>query len=749
MRALAAALTMVAIGLATALPAAAQGSGCDATVADPDGLMSSTGIAAAERAAELLVEAHGVMPRARTIATPGTVDLDQWALDQLDRCRDWQGADGAAAPDLLLLVIAVEDGEIGSYFGTELSDVLDVQRRTVHAAMAVEAGAEEYGQALAVGMDAYRDALTRAATEAEVVDGDTSSGGSVLPWFLGGAAVVGAGAAGAVTFSRRRRRVAVQAEAKAARTAAMSAHYDLEQRWETIDAGVTVMTQATSAEDGVVTTILKEADEAEQALADIRTQLLGLPDPDDQTTQEQVDEAVRRWATIVEQVDRVRVEVDEVEAAVTALQEAKAGAPARIAEAEQAIVRADQAIAALAPAGHRAPSAVAWLEDARRGVAAAKTALGEQRFGDAMAAATSARERATQAATRAGQVPELSRKLPTQVDELERAARAASDRARSAEQDLADLRGRWHRTLWDELSDAPERASDLVEEATDLAADAREAIGDQQWDDAIEALRTAHERLATAEELATAPKQRQAEAEQALADARARLGTVNDELSRTRTLLSGTRADVDALSRSADGIERQLAKAEGLLGDRPDPIRAVALLDAAATAAARTASQASEAVAAWDRARDDAERQVTAADRKIREADRAEPRRGFARDVDRAEDLNAEARRLIDRDPVGAGDRARRAQELATSILRDKRRRRDRDRDDWRATAASTAARSRATRTRRTSPSSGGSVLGGSPSRPAPRPSPPSGGFGGGGSTKHGGFGGGGSSKEF
>ncbi len=718
--------------------AVGTGTGCDDLVVDRTGSGASD---VATPVARRLDASRDVFARARLIDDAPDGDLDAWAEEELAGCPSWQTGDGLPRTDLLLLVVDLDARVIGSYFGDALAVRLEPSVNVVHDRMRPALVAGQPGEALRDGLAAYGDELGIS----------TSAPRSVVPLAVGGGVVL-VGGAGAVVLTRRRRRQRVQTTAAQARTAAMGAWYDLESRWETIQAGVTVSTQSVHADDGVAATVEQEADEAERAMAGVRELLLGVPDPAEVTTQQAADEAAEAWSRVGERIAAVVTEVDEVEAAVAALQEAKQTAPARVDEADAAVAEAVEAIRLVGQqeiggVALQAPAAAALADDARAGATAARTAMEQGRHGDAVVAARAAATRAAEAAARAAQVPSLARELPQRADELAKQAREAVRLAMESRNALTTLRSRWRRTVWDDISDAPDRANDLAEQAADLADTAAKAAGPavQDWDAALAGLETAEALLQEAAELIAAPRERDTEAQTQARAAGDLVQRAREAAASSGDLLdSAGKVDLSIQRNSLDAARRQIEKAAALLEGKPDPIRAAQIGADALTLVERVGTGARQAIDAWQRDRDRAHETVRSARSELTRAERDRPRsRRFTTDLRRADDLLKSAEDLLESDPTAAADDAQAALEIARGVVRDKRRERDLDRDQWRAPGGSSVGgaigilgATGGSRRRTSTPSRPRAVT---PRRAPSPPSPPKprrGSFGGGGTSK-------------
>ncbi len=688
------------------------GAGAAATVGDArcDELVVVEGggdVAGATAVAEALDADLRVFPRARV--TRGRAEaaggIDGLADAFLDACPSWQAGDGGARQDLLLLLVDADERVIGTWLGDDLVGDVDPFVTTAHDAMREDLVAGRWGPALEAGLLAYAGRLG--------VDPDPAPAW-VVPAALGGGLVVAGGAGVAVVAGRRRRRRRdVQGLAEQARTRTMSTWFDLESRWEGIHAGVMVMVEAVHEDDGVAATVEQEADEAERALGEVREELLAGPDPATVADQAGADAAAEAWARLEGRVADVAEEVEEVDAALARLTAAKAEAPQRVADADAAVAEADAAVAAAretrlpdSAATHVAARAHGLVDDARRAADGARAALEAGRFGDAVVAAEAAVARATEARERCAELPRLAAEVPDRATAARIAAREAVTVATSSRNALTTLRSRFRRTVWDDISDAPDRAVDLAEEAAALAEQAADAAHEreQDWDGALALLDRADALLAESASLAAAPRARDAEASAALEDARERVAKVRWQATQAGDLLASATTDVAAQRKAIDAAVRQVHRAEELLQGKPDPVRAATIAGEAAAALEQATASAQRAIAEHDRALDHARGVVSRARAELDRADRERPRgRRWADDLRRAEALLDDAEAELRDDPAAAADHAQRALDAARRIVRDKRRARDGDRDQWRAT-------------RRRAPSAGdvlGDVLGG------------------------------------
>lgn len=112
-------------------PAHAQETNCDTTVTDDAGLFGSDIGSVREAAASL--EALGADVRVRTIqAFSGHNTLDDYVFASVADCDSWQAENGEIKPDLLVIIIAVDERRVATIYGAQWKGALDAHYLRIH-----------------------------------------------------------------------------------------------------------------------------------------------------------------------------------------------------------------------------------------------------------------------------------------------------------------------------------------------------------------------------------------------------------------------------------------------------------------------------------------------------------------------------------------------------------------------------------------------------------------------------------------
>lgn len=693
-----------------ALGATSSETGCETIVGDRDDLLSPADERGVGAAAARLASTSGAIVRVRLVRSAADVgELDTYADRLLDGCPAWRTPDGSARGTFLLLAVATDDRRTGTYYGDALVLALDPVREEVHAEMVPALTEERWGDALVVGLDGYNSILAlnddgsqlpvpersgsparppvagaipeEVSAPATTVPVETSrpatSTAALLTW-LGGLVALAGGALGISHRRRQREREAARATAMSVQATTSRAYYDLEDRWASFAGDRLVVAGMATEGDRAAVVMTQECDEADAALADLRTRVLDAPDAGEAEDLGAARRAEHAWTGLTDPLEAATREVSEAIAATDALREAAATAPGRIATVTDTVAEVSRVVVARQAEGFHASECAELLARAERILGDATVALDERRPGDAAAAAAAASGLAGRARDRAAGLPALRDGIPPRAD-------AQRDRATALEtrwtDEVATAHGEllrsYARSVWDDLAEAPTEVADrigLVRLASETGvADA--SMDTQEFDRAVATLDANDRELAEVEGHLDAVVARLDDARQAEADLPAALHAAQEAGQRAVVFASDRRARLSRASTVAlEAAERELETAVAEAATRPlDPVRALRAAHRSEETVARALAAATDQVR-------ELEARITRARAACGDAERAITRATGMFDIwhaDRLRDANATvatARSVLETDPDRAIGLAHEAERIADQVHAAKRR---------------------------------------------------------------------------
>lgn len=614
-----------------------QDTPCDPVVADGANVFGGE-TSRVEAAAQPLIN-RGATVRVRTIKTYGqlgSVDHFEDAVEK--RCPSWQAPGGGTRNGLIVVMIAVDDREVGLYSGDQWRHVVkpnwdNIQDR--HMKPRFRDGD------FAGGFIAGLEALHRLVEEAERAPAGRTAGPVTViqqppspPPDLSGCANVGIGflvllvlavlgwGAHSIHAGRKRRRAA-QSAAQAKKKAAAARITELEGERELLTAKVEIA--AGMVGELVAANLRLDPDTLDEVIGRASTEYADLgnsaSDPDrDGRTLEEYKRAERGYDSVIETLERARKIKDALERHISEIQQAAAEAPQRIAGAEAAVAEAGRAITTLKGEGWKTEEADKKLAYARSVLATAHLSFDAKRHAAATADARQAVEVAAEAGEIAKELPQRKAKIDAGCETLSvrlDAVRAEIETSRTA---FERVSAAYAESSWEAIvGNGSEAEEHVVVAITALeAGHAAATMEEQRWEDAERAVQEGNDALGHAEALARAIMELEERIKVAQREAPAEINAAQADIERAKAYEREHDADID------DAMKDEIRKAEATLGRAreelekpvPDFLRVVKLAQEANTHADRILETSRNQHEAAERLR----RQATSA---VREAETA------------------------------------------------------------------------------------------------------------------------------
>lgn len=558
---------------------------CDPVVVD--GANAFGGDASRVESAALPLINRGATVRVRTIKTYGDLgSLDHFEDALEKRCPSWQAPGGSTRNSLIVVMIAVDDREVGLYSGDQWRHVVkpnwdNIQDREMKPRL-------RDGD-FAGGFIAGLEALHRLIEEAERAPvGGTAGPVTIIqqppspPPDLSGCADVGIGflvllglaALGWVTYgfhTNRKRRRAAQSAAQVKKKAAAARISELESERELLKAKVEIAAGMAAEEVAAdlchdLGTFDEVVGRASAAYADLGT---SASDPDREgRSVEEYRTAERGYAEVIKRLERARTIKESIERRVTEIQQAAATAPKRIAEAEAAIAEADRAIKAVKDEGWKTSEVEGHLAAARTVFARAHTELEGKRA----AAATASAKEAVETATKAKGLAEGLSRRKTAIDAALEALEARIPQVQHAIEEgravFERVSAAYAETSWEAIVGNGSEAEEHGEVAVAALEAGRAAVTmeEQRWGDAERAVQEGNDALGHAEALARAIVELEERIKVAQREAPAEIKAAQADIDRAKAYEREHDADID------DVMKGEIRKAEVMLGQARDEL---------------------------------------------------------------------------------------------------------------------------------------------------------------------------------
>jgi uncharacterized membrane protein YgcG len=642
---LATAVLLVAAPGWAAWAAIGQGD-CDAPVLDEAGTLGQRRADVERAAADLAavdVPGGGPMVRVHVVDRLPDGTVEGYEAQMRAACPSWGTAGGERATRLVLVVLGIDDQQVGVFYGQAWVRAVAPREDAIFDAMLPHLDDGEWAAGMVAALDGVRAAIAPGGAPAPATPGPATPGpaapapapapageqpsGVGLLAVLGvvaGAGLLVGGVAGGRQVQRRRAAVrTARTTLHERRQEAAGRYYALDDARATASLQVEAVAADQAADEAAALRADRDAatravDEAGHALAEANA---AVPENDRGLS---LDDAERHTAAYDAALERIAAAEQAVAAAAeraARLTSLRDGLPATLEDLGAAQAQVEQARDDREGEGLRTAEARRLLDLAGRAREEAAAALGAGRLERADAAARDAREQLDEAARWLDELPATRDAVTADLDAVRQRADTLADVVSAAQTRLAALRDGFAATAWQPVANEPvdaeqdvRRARALLDEVAVLAAADR-----QDWAGAGAQLALAAEALSAAEARSVAVQTHADALHRARAEAPAALSTAEQAVADLQAVLGDLGPDLGRSSAEADAAERALAEARARLSARDD-LAAVARATSVRDDAAGLAAQLRTAHAELTRRREQAAAGVHAAEAAVRRA---------------------------------------------------------------------------------------------------------------------------------
>lgn len=453
-----------------------------------------------ETAANKIVSQGGDV-RVRTILTYGASgNLDQYEAQLEQQSPSWLGQDGDRKNNLIVLIISLQEGQTGLYYGAYWDDVLgdewlhiqtDIMnpffRNGDYAGGAIK-GLEEI-QRLIAGNEQSESRWWIIPIIIVVVIG------SIIGLFL------------FMSYRKKRvKRLAARQKAMLAKQAAASGINELIETTQMLEIKVNVMAEKVVSDEAA---LLKDGLEAAKRLINQSSQTYSelshsAGDPENPRLGEAELGAIEpQYQKILGNLRQAREAIQGAEERITAVQQIIDGFPIKVAEVNAAIEDALRKLDELKVAGFKSTYAAELIAKGRNTLEQAEEAVAKKRLADGTKFVTLAADQIKQAV-------QVAEEVPRKKQQAEGAISALSSRIEQIKETVSNFRDIFERlfqeypdTAWESISGNGTEAENRINWALDALDDARAISGmeQQEWHQALELVEKGNMWLTEAESL--------------------------------------------------------------------------------------------------------------------------------------------------------------------------------------------------------------------------------------------------------
>ena len=552
---------------------------CDQLIVDKAGVLGNT--SEIEKAAESLTKI-GATVRVRTVPTwIGHGSLDHYEAELERACPSWQTPGGGTRNSLIVIMIAVQDRETGLYSGDQWRHVVrphwdNIQSRFMNPRFRDG----DYAGGFVAGLLE----LGRLVEESELHSGS----GTVVKTDFSGCSNVGFGLlilvalvllvlGGTLWYRKRENLRTARSAARGKKQSAAGRINDLYGELPVIKAKVNgIGKQMDEESDRALRTLFSEI-ETRFGKNSSRYNDLGKgavnPEQDGRTLKE-YESAASEYGQLASDLTFVTGMVSGLKQRLEEAEQAMAAAPAKIEQAEAAMVATGDMIAIATKDGWKTGDADNQHGEARQMLADARAALAAKNAGRAHALAE-------QAAIRADTVRRSVTSLPQKKAEFDQAIQGLTELVHRIGDTISGGRAAFERvsakyaeSSWQSIAGNGSKAEELVERANQLCNAARVAVSmqEQRWSDAETAYTEASKATGRAEQLIRAIAELERGLKEAEVQAPREIEAAQADIVRAQEYERAHDADIDdAMKEEIRQVEATFAQArEEMAKPQPD-----------------------------------------------------------------------------------------------------------------------------------------------------------------------------------